>query len=345
MMLLFHVPDVSTAGQVAWVVAAFTFYMLVFAAFSVPYLAIAGEMSADPHQRTVLMAWRLVFTAIGLLTAGAVAPAIIEARGGDQAAYETMATVLAVICPLALVVAFFGARRASAQSGFVESVGPRLALSFREAMLLLSKPRFSVLLGATLLQLTGAGMAYASLLYFLIYNMGRPDAFQQIGIVVFLACAGIILAQPLWIAVSRRLGKRPSYVLGSFIYAGCYGGWALLAEAPLAVIYVLAFVGAMGNSGWAMLGFSMVSDIAADDERHAGLYSAAWIAGDKIAFALGGTLLVGLVLGAFGFDSARAVAGLEQAPLALTGIMLSFGVLPALLNVSGALLLWRYGRG
>lgn len=344
MLLLFHVPDFSTAGQVAWVVAAFTFYMLVFATFSVPYLAIAGEMSSDPHQRTVIMAWRLVFTAVGLLTAGAVAPAIIEARGGGQAAYETMARVLAVVCPLALILAFFGARRASAQSGFVETPGPRLALSFREAMLLLSKPRFSVLLGATLLQLTGAGMAYASLLYFLIYNMARPDAFQQIGIVVFLACAGIVLAQPLWVALSRRLGKRPCYILGSFVYALCYGGWALLAGAPLGLIYALAFLGAMGNSGWAMLGFSMLSDIAAEDERHAGLYSAAWIAADKIAFALGGTLLVGLVLGAFGFDSARAVAGLEQAPLALTGIMISFGVLPALLNISGALLLWRFGR-
>jgi GPH family glycoside/pentoside/hexuronide:cation symporter len=344
MVLLFHVPAVGSTLQLVWVVASFTLYMLVFAVFSVPYLAIAGEMTADSEQRTVIMAWRLVFTAVGLLTAGALAPAIIDAHGGGQAAYERMALVLAVICPLALLVAFFGARRAAGQSGFVQSTAPRLALTLREALMLLSIPRFSVLLSATLLQLTGAGMAYASLLYFLIYNMGRSDAFQIIGVVVGLACAGIVVAQPMWVAVARHLGKRRAYVLGSFIYALCYGSWSLLADAPLWVIYVLAFVGAMGNSGWAMLGFSMLSDIAAEDQHHAGLYSAAWIAADKVAFALGGTLLVGLVLGVFGFDSARAVAGLEQAPLALTGIMLSFGVVPALLNIGGALLLWRFGR-
>lgn len=344
MLLLFHVPEASSTIQVAWIVAVFTFYMLVFASFSVPYLAIAGEMSSDPQQRTVIMAWRLVFSAVGILTAGALAPAIIEYRGGGQDAYQTMALVLAVICPLALVVAFFGAHRAGRQSGFVTSTAPRIALSFREAMLLLSKPRFSVLLGATLLQLTGAGMAYASLLYFLIYNMGRADAFNLIGIVVLLACAGIVAAQPMWVAVSRRLGKRPTYIVATLIYAVCYSLWSLSAGAPLYIIYLLVFLGAAGNSGWAMLGFSMLSDIASEDERHAGLYSAAWIAADKVAFALGGTLLVGLLLSAFGFDSARAVAGLDQSPLALTGIILSFGIVPGLLNVAGAFLLWRWGR-
>ncbi len=344
MLLLFHVPALPMAGQVGWIIVAFTLYMLVFAVFSVPYLAIAGEMTGDPQQRTVLMAWRLVFSALGILTAGALAPAIIDARGGGQAAYESMALVLAVICPVALIVAFFGARRGAGRSGLVEDTSLRLAISLREALLLLSRPRFAVLAGAAMLQLTGAGMAYASLLYFLMYNMGRNDAFQLIGLVVFLACAGIVIAQPLWVAVSRRLGKIPTYVIASLLYAGCYSAWSLSAGAPLWVIYVLVFAGAMGNSGWAMLGFSMLSDIAAEDRSHAGLYSAAWIAVDKIAFALGGTLLVGLVLGAFGFDSARAVAGLEQSSRALSGIVLSFGVLPGLLNVAGALLLWRHGR-
>ncbi len=344
MLLLFHVPELSMTGQVAWIVTAFTLYMLVFAVFSVPYLAIAGEMTGDPQQRTVLMAWRLVFSAIGILTAGALAPAIIDARGGGQAAYESMALMLAVICPVALGVAFFGARRGARRSGMVEDASLQLAISLREALLLLSRRRFAVLAGAAMLQLTGAGMAYASLLYFLMYNMGRADAFQVIGQVVFLACAGIVIAQPLWVAVSRRLGKIPTYVFASLLYAGCYTAWSLSAGAPLWIIYVLVFAGAMGNSGWAMLGFSMLSDIAAEDRPRAGLYSAAWIAVDKIAFALGGTLLVGLVLGAFGFDSGRAVAGLDQSSRALTGIVLSFGVLPGLLNVAGALLLWRHGR-
>ena len=43
------------------------------------------------------MAWRLVFTAVGVLTAGAVAPALVEQFGGGADGYRQMAVVLSVI--------------------------------------------------------------------------------------------------------------------------------------------------------------------------------------------------------------------------------------------------------
>lgn len=344
MLLLFHVPEGSTTLRVAYVAFAFSIYMMVFASFSVPYLAIAGELTADSRQRNVIMAWRLVFTAIGVLTAGAVAPAIVQSHGGGQAAYETMALVLAVICPLALLAAFFGAGHAAKQSAFVTSTAARVRLTPREAVSVLLAPRFSVLLGVNLLQLMGAGMAYASMLYFLSYNMARTDAFRLIGGLVLVACAGIVVSQPLWVGIAARIGKRRTYIVSTILFASTYAVWAFAAGWGTAAAYALSFIAAVGNAGWTMLGFSMMSDIASEDDRHAGLYAAAWIATDKIAFALGGTLLVGLMLSAFGFDSTRAVAGLPQAPGALVGVMVSFGLAPAALNVLGALILGRWGR-
>ena len=344
MLLLFHVPEGSTTLRVAYVAFAFSIYMMVFASFSVPYLAIAGELTADSRQRNVIMAWRLVFTAIGVLTAGAVAPAIVQSHGGGQAAYETMALVLAVVCPLALLAAFFGAGHAAKQSAFVTSTAARVRLTPREAISVLLAPRFSVLLGVNLLQLMGAGMAYASMLYFLSYNMARTDAFRLIGGLVLVACAGIVVSQPLWVGIAARIGKRRTYIVSTILFASTYAVWAFAAGWGTAAAYGLSFVAAVGNAGWTMLGFSMMSDIASEDDRHAGLYAAAWIATDKIAFALGGTLLVGLMLSAFGFDSTRAVAGLPQASGALIGVMVSFGLAPAALNVLGALILGRWGR-
>jgi glycoside/pentoside/hexuronide:cation symporter, GPH family len=344
MVLLFHVPAGSTSFRVVYVSGVFSLYMAVFASFSVPYLAIAGELSSDPRQRTVLMAWRLVFTAVGVLTSGALAPAIIQSRGGGQAAYEFMALVLAVICPVSLLIAFFGVGRATRQSSFVATTRPRLKLSVREAFTVLAAPKFSVLLGVNLLQLIGSGMCYASMLYFLAYNMQRGDAFQLIGGLVLIACAGIVVAQPVWVKLSTRFGKRPTYIAATLWYAAMYLIWACNAHAGIVTAYVLSGLAAVGNSGWAMLGFSMVSDVASDDEHHAGLYSAAWIATDKIGFALGGALLVGLLLSAFGFDSARAVAGLPQSAQALTGVMLAFGIVPAAFNIIGALIFIRWGK-
>lgn len=340
MVLLFHVPDGSTTLRVAYVAMAFSFYMAVYASFSVPYLAISGELTSSPQARTVLMAWRLVFTAVGVLVASAVAPAIVQARGGGQPGYEAMAVVLAVICPTAILVTFFTISRRP----LAPPPEGQLRLSFRQAVAALRKPRVAVLCGVNIMQLMGSGMGCASLLYFLAYNMGRGDALKVIGGIVLAACAGIVVAQPMWVAIAARFGKRRGYILGSFVHSLSCIVWVLSAGADVKTIYLLSFVAAIGNSGWAMLGFSMISDIAGGDEAHGSPYSAAWVASDKIGFALGGTLLVGVILSGFGFDSARAVQGLPQSELALIGVMFAFGFVPAALNLSGAAILARWGQ-
>lgn len=341
MILLFHVPDGSTSLRIAYVAATFSLYMVVFASFSVPYLALAGELTASPRERNVLMAWRLVFTAVGVMVSGGLAPALVQRWGGGQAAYESMAMVLAVICPVALLCAFFGTARAAQVQRDAAPGAPRIRLTMREALAVLSHRRFSVLLSANLLQLIGQGMSYASLLYFLSYNMARPDALTLIGGIVIAACLGIVVAQPIWVAAAARFGKPRCYAAGAIIHGAAYAAWAFGAHWGAAAALFLSFLAAIGNSGWAMLGFSMVADISAEDDHHAGLYAAVWIAADKIAFALGGTLLTGLLLSGFGFDAGRAVMGLAQSSSALTGVMVAFGIIPALLNLCGAIIMGR----
>lgn len=337
---LFNVPDAATSMRVTWVIVAFSLYMMVFSTFSVPYLAIAGDLASDAQQRTVLMAWRLVFTAIGVLTAGAVAPALVQHFGGGQDGYQQMSWVLAAISSASLLLAFFGIGHKADSGAGSAAVA---ALSIKGIAGLFTQRRFATLFSANFLQLTGSGMAYATMLYFLTYNVGRGDALQVVGLVILCACAGIILAQPMWVWAARRFGKHRAFIAGSVIYAVSYMLWLLGADQGMMIGYVLAFTAAIGNSGWTVTGFSMLADISADDPRHAGLYSAAWIAADKIAFALGGTLLTGLLLSAFGFDAARAVQGLPQSDSAVLGVGLAFGLFPPLLNLAGSAIIGLFG--
>ena len=301
MILLFHVPALSQLGKAAYVAGAFSLYMAVFAVLSVPYLAIAGELSGDPRQRTQIMAWRLVFTAVGVLIAGSFSPIFIQSQGGGEAAYETLSFILAAICPAALVVAFFAARRAERRGERSPATPATAGFPLREALAALAAPRFSVLLGSNLLMLIGSGMAYASMIYFLTYNLGRADAFRQIGVITLIACATIVLAQLLWVRLAGALGKRRTYVVSALAYAGVCLGWGVFGRLGLGVDYLLAALLGISNSGWSLMGFSMVSDLS--DDGRGGLYASIWVAADKIGFALGGTLLVGLLLAAFGFDS------------------------------------------
>lgn len=348
MILLFHIPQGSELFRVTYVAVSFSLYMAVFASFSVPYLAIAGELAGSAPERTKLMAWRLVFTSIGVLLAGALAPMLAERFGGGAEGYQAMSLVLAAICPLSLLIAFFGIGKTEpvADTGLTQDnlLAAAAGLTFRQALSVLTRRRFAILFAANFLQLVGSGMGYASLLYFIAYNMGRTDALSVVGGVVMAACAGIIMAQPVWVAAAGKIGKIRSYVIASVIYSASYFIWMFCAELGVWVAYVLAFTAAIGNSGWAMLSFAMLTDVSSDDEEHAGLYCAAWVAADKIAFALGGTLLVGGVLAAFGFDAQKAMNGLPQTDQALLGVAIAFGLCPVLLNLTGAALLGFKGE-
>lgn len=340
MVALFHVPAGSPEAAAGYIALVFALYMAVFASFSVPYLAIAGDLDLAPEQRTVLMAWRLVFTALGVLLAGALAPAFAQSMGGGRAGYAAMAWLLAGLSAVSLLIGWAGAGRAERDVGAVPASSEGLTLG--AALGALADPRFSVLAGVNLLQLVAGGMAYAGLIYFLTYNLGLDDALARVGPVVLLACVGIVVAQPMWVRLAARWGKQRAYVLAALVHAAAHLGWAGASWGGLPMLYGFALVLGIGNSGWAMLGFSMVSDIAG--EGKAGLFSAVWIAIDKIAFALGGALLIGLILAAFGFDAAAAARGGPQPASALTGILVAFALFPAACNIVAAAIFARWGR-
>jgi hypothetical protein len=228
MIALFHVPAGSETAMAGYVAVVFALYMAVFASFSVPYLAVAGDLRLSAHQRTVLMAWRLGFTALGVLVAGALAPAYAARAGGGQPGYEAMALLLAGLCAVSLVIGWWGAGQAGKAVGV--SIAAQDKLTLADALHALADRRFSVLALVNLLQLVAAGLAYAGLLYFITYNLGIADGLTKIGPVVLIASLGIIVAQPFWVRIAARIGKQRAYVYAALIHALAHLGWA---AAPL----------------------------------------------------------------------------------------------------------------
>jgi Na+/melibiose symporter-like transporter len=91
---------------------------------------------------------------------------------------------------------------------------------------------------------------------------------------------------------------------------------------------------------------AMLPDVITHDERtsgpgQAGTFTGIWTAGETIGFALGATA-VSLTLAATGYVSTVAGATVDQPDAAITGIVLSFSVLPALLMTASLLTLMRY---
>lgn len=323
-----------------------------FSVFSVPYLAIASELSPDPHQRTRIMTFRMVFTTIGVLIGVGVAQPLIEALGGGPAGWRGMGMVLGLICLVSMLTTGLGLARVPLIAGQTSASG----LLSQLATVRGNKP-FLVLLATCFIQSIGQASGYTVIGFIYLYAL---KAIWIIPLFVLLMSIAGISAQPMWLALSRRHGKARCYVIASLIWTAVTATWFFIHPADDEIV-TIAGVGALGtqhllvlargivigvvNSGFIMLSLSMLTDTI-DYERqrggaaNEGVFSGIFTAAEKLAFALG-PLVAGVVMSAFGFISSTGGAA-QQTPTAITGIILLYSVIPVATQLVSLAIFSRY---
>jgi GPH family glycoside/pentoside/hexuronide:cation symporter len=339
-MILLFTPSAGAVGpeaQALHVALMLALYMAAFALFSVPHLAIGTELATADAGRSRVMGWKMGFAGVGLLIGGSLAPILLQRWGGGADAYLQMAWMLAGISAASLVIAWFG----SAEPGGagVASV-PRassLGADFRAAF---ANPRFRALFLAMLLQLTASGLAYACFAYLFSFNLAFPRPLETVGIVVLIVSACVVVAQPFWVWAADRFGKRATFLIGTAGYATSILAFLFVPPGQAGYAYGAAVIMGVFNSACYLCLFAMLGDVVAEEgSERAGFLSALMVAGDKIAFALGGTLIAGAVLGVFGFVGGGAAVQSDQA---LTGIAVAYAWLPVAFNAAA---FWVVARG
>ena len=95
MIGLFAVPEsFNINASLIWVIIFFLISTLGFTMVSIPYGAMAGEMTLDKKERSSMTAWRMAFASLGILIGGALIPIL----AGDTRSGYTFATIC--IAPL-----------------------------------------------------------------------------------------------------------------------------------------------------------------------------------------------------------------------------------------------------
>jgi Na+/melibiose symporter-like transporter len=167
------------------------------------------------------------------------------------------------------------------------------------------------------------------------------------GTLLFVALVGpAILVMPLWLRVSRRLGKRTGLLASSALFAVAA---ALLAVVPSGgrgpAVGLVVLVG-IGYAGMQMFPLAMLPDVIAADEaasghRRAGVFTGVWTAAETLGLAVGPALLGGL-LAVAGYVSSTREEEIAQSDAAVLAIRLGFSVLPAVLVLASLPVLARY---
>ncbi|MGC5310759.1 MFS transporter [Micromonospora zamorensis] len=342
---LFAVPGGLTgAPAAAWVAVFFIAGNLLFAAYQVPYLATPADLRIGYHERTRLMAFRMVVLTLGILVSGLLAPLLTGGDAATRAGYQRMGVVLAVGMLAAMLVGVVGIARLRGSAADLTPAGHggwgalRIALRDRQ---------FRWLVAAYLAMSTTTHLVLAGVPYYAEYELRAPGL-TTVLVAAFVAPA--LLVTPVWLVAARRVGKQRALLGAQGAFAA--GSLVLAVGRPAGLPVLIGAVAVLGVAfaGMQLLPFSMLPDViraattnaAADGTATgAGTYTGVWTATEATGAALG-PYAYALCLAVGGFVASTAGESPVQPDTALAAVRYGFGLLPAVAMLTALLLQRRY---
>ncbi|MCG5447486.1 MFS transporter [Micromonospora sp. NIE79] len=337
---IFAVPGGLTgAPAAAWVAVFFIAGNLLFAAYQVPYLSTPADLRIGYHERTRLMAFRMVVLTLGILVSGLLAPLLTGGDAATRGGYQRMGVVLAVGMLVAMLVGVAGIARLRGSAPASTTAGHGGWRALRTA---LRDRQFRWLVAAYLAMSTTTHLVLAGVPYYAEYELRAPGL-TTVLVAAFVAPA--LLVTPAWLVVARRVGKQRALLGAQGAFA--IGSLVLAVGRPAGLPVLVAAVAVLGVAfaGMQLLPFSMLPDVirAASnaDATGAGTYTGVWTATEATGAALG-PYAYALCLTVGGFVASTAGESPVQPDAALAAVRYGFGLLPAVAMLAALLLQRRY---
>ena len=338
--LMFAVPaGTDSTAAAAWVLVTFLIAASAFGFFQVPSVALAAEITDSPRERTTLMSWRVALQMFGVLIFGIGAPVLVNAAPQANTGYLLMGIAVGSLVALGMFLCWITVR--NLRRYVTESTGASHS-PFKQFATAWQARQFRILFCAFVLQALAAGAALAAAPYFSQNVLGV----QNFGIVFGILLAPAVLVMPLWAFVGYRIGKKQGYLISSILFVVGLVSSIAAHFVPLGIALAFIALTSIGYAGMQMFPLALLPDTIAADAREtgvqrAGSFTGVWTAGEIGAFAIGPALVL-MLLGVTGFISSTSGQSVVQPASAVTGVTLSFSLLPAILVALSLPLVLRY---
>lgn len=322
-------------------VLAFTIAILLVLVFAttyslvgVPYQALVPVMTTDYDERTRLVAFKAIFSAVGTILGGGIA-LVVSSQVGVESALRSMAVGFGVFCAVAVLVASRAVR------GFEDRAGAEITpVPLRRYVALAREPNVSTLLGHKALGAVATGVLTAVLPFFALHVVGSGSA-ASISLAAYTIVAAALV--PLWNRLTRVVDKRRLVLLSNSAAAVILAGIGILASTES----LAAFVGGSALLGAAMSAYVLIPPSLVPDlvdwyefqtgERHESVFFGLWMTVHQLGLGVAGFVL-GVFLELFGYVGGADI----QTAGGILGVRLAFTIIPGLFLVLAALLLQRY---
>ena len=330
-MIWYQPVELSVEFAALWIAVAVLFFYSAMTAFNVPHHSLGAELSSNYHERTKVFGVRhMVWNCGSLLALLAMHQLIVGTNPKKDALY--IALIAGLITFALIIWTVFRTKEREEYQGRGEK-NPITA--FLDVL----KNKHAVLL-LVIFFIENLGFATIGILtpYVAEYIVLKPDRTAIYILTYLMPC---ILSVPLWIAVSKRIGKKNTWLISMVLTGFGFGGMFFLHAGADTLILTLAFVCGVGAGSGAAMAPSIQSDVIDYDEyltrkRKEGTYFASWNLVFKTATGIT-FMITGFVLEASGF-----VPNQDQTESAKFAILVLYALFPFFCYLIGGLILTRF---
>jgi len=338
--LLFNVPEGALSITYMVIVSALVLYALSYTAFQIPYMAMPAEMTDDYHQRTKVMSWRVVFMTLGNVTGAGLVPALVEQLGGERPAYAQMGLMVGAFITVIMLICFFATANARQTQPHDDEHIPLITqlrwLGQNKPLLILMGTKICIYIGLA------SNIAVAMFFFAGVLKFGG----KMLGLFLVIQAVTSILFLPLAAKLSKKIGKKPAYLLSLVGFCSVVLTWLLASpDEPMEVFVARALAIGVFGAGAHLYGQSMLVDTFAWDYkltgvRREGVLSATFSFVEKSCMAFG-PLIIGVLFSSMGFDKTLEPTA-DQSDSAVMAMYLGFVWIPVGMQIISVMLLKFY---
>jgi Na+/melibiose symporter-like transporter len=372
-LLAFSTPDFNESGKVAYAFVTYFLLVVIYSANNLPYSALSGVLTGDMKERNSLSAYRFVAVMVAqFIIQVLLLPMALAVGHGDKAAgFEKVMLVFAITGVICFIITFLTTRER-----IVPPKEQKTPVRLDLADLAKNKPWVIMLIVTILVFITLAIKGGMNIYFFKYYlteesqiaflnNLGFPNLLQTLGNIFTpaafdefrkpgsapyaassLTSAASTIAMILGIFFSKpladKLGKRNVFGIFIVLSALCLMVIYFFSNTAVTAVFLTQTLHGFIYGITIPLLWAMIADVADYSEwknsrRATAIIFSAMIFGLKVGLSVGGALSAWL-LGVFGYEADAPV----QTDAAVNGIKLMVSVIPGIIFIAGASLLFGY---
>ena len=329
--LLWLVPFKGHLQQVFYYTLIGIGFNTLYSLVAIPYNALLPEMSQDYNERTSISGFKMAFSFIGSLLSAVgvtlIVDTIFPGKERYTQSFPVMGVVMGVVLMICILLAFIGTKeRVKDKSGEINgNIG-------RNLKSLLRLKEFRLVLGVFIFNMVAFDIIMAIYIFFLKYSLHISDDLSYVFMAVPLVAA--VIATPLWVSVSNKLGKKRAYIISSIYFILPLLSCMLIPAGNIVMTIIIAVLIGVGISASQVLVFSILPDVVEVDEMKNGVRREGMMYGaTMLLYKISSAILVAVVtaaMGWFGYVESASGAVITQSASAVFGIRFLMGCVPAL---------------